>query len=111
MSPVIIHHHHLHSHLQGESTADPTQLLPLPERLFVYEFEIHQQLVGLIIGKFGAYVNYIKAQTGASLLIKDHNKRYKLCAIEGQYFFFFYMSKPVYFMTFFFIQYRYKKRD
>lgn len=59
-------------------------LAPLPERLFVYEFEIPQQLCGLLIGKNGAYVNQIKVKTGASLLIKDHNRRCKICAIEGK---------------------------
>lgn len=61
-------------------------LAPLPERLFVYEFEIPQQLCGLLIGKFGAYVNQIKIKTGASLLIKDYNRRSKICAVEGNYF-------------------------
>lgn len=59
-------------------------LIHLPERLFVYEFEIPQALVGLLIGKFGAFVNEIKAKTGASLLIKDRDRRFKLCAIEGK---------------------------
>lgn len=58
-------------------------LVPLPERLFVYEFEIPQALVGLLIGKYGAFVNQIKVKTGASLLIKDRDRRFKLCAIEG----------------------------
>ena len=60
-------------------------LAPLPERLFVYEFEIPQVLCGLLIGKFGAFVNHIKSKTGASLLIKDRDRRCKLCAIEGIY--------------------------
>lgn len=42
-------------------------------------------LCGLLIGKYGAFVNQIKSKTGASLLIKDHNKRFKLCAIEGDF--------------------------
>ncbi|XP_046447295.1 A-kinase anchor protein 1, mitochondrial-like isoform X2 [Daphnia pulex] len=58
-------------------------LVPLPERLFVYEFEIPQALVGLLIGKYGAFVNQIKDKTGASLLIKDRDRRCKLCAVEG----------------------------
>jgi A-kinase anchor protein 1 len=58
-------------------------LVPLPERLFVYEFEIPQALVGLLIGKYGAFVNQIKVKTGASLLIKDRDRRCKLCAVEG----------------------------
>lgn len=60
-------------------------LAPLPERLFVYEFEILQTLCGLLIGRFGAFVNQIRVKTGASLIIKKHptNKRHKLCAIEG----------------------------
>ncbi|KAK4018116.1 hypothetical protein OUZ56_000185 [Daphnia magna] len=58
-------------------------LVHLPERLFVYEFEIPHALVGLVIGKFGAFVNQIKAKTGASLVIKDRDRRNKLCAIEG----------------------------
>jgi hypothetical protein len=61
-------------------------LVPLPERLFVYEFEIPQALVGLLIGKYGAFVNQIKVKTGASLLIKDRDRRCKLCAIEGIYY-------------------------
>ena len=73
MSPVIHHHHPV-----------PVEVSLAPERLFVYEFEISQLLVGLLIGKMGAYVHYIKAQTGAQLLIKDHNKRYKMCAVEGK---------------------------
>ena len=60
-------------------------LVSLPERLFVYEFEIPQALVGLLIGKYGAFVNQIKVKTGASLLIKDRDRRFKLCAIEGIY--------------------------
>lgn len=67
------------------SPAHAAHLAPLPERLFVYEFEIPQTLCGLLIGRFGAYVHHIKAKTGASLLIKRHmtNKRLKVCAIEG----------------------------
>lgn len=60
-------------------------LVHLPERLFVYEFEIPHALVGLVIGKFGAFVNQIKAKTGASLVIKDRDRRNKLCAIEGKF--------------------------
>lgn len=58
-------------------------LVPLPERLFVYEFEIPDIFVGLLIGKYGAFVNHIRQVTGASLLIKDRNKRCQLCAVEG----------------------------
>ena len=61
-------------------------LAPLPERLFLYEFEIPQTLCGLLIGRYGAFVHHIRAKTGASLVIKKHpsNRRLKLCAIEGK---------------------------
>lgn len=73
---------HGHQHLGDELQRG---LAPLPERLFVYEFEILQTLCGLLIGRFGAFVNQIRVKTGASLIIKKHptNKRHKLCAIEG----------------------------
>jgi len=60
-------------------------LVPLPERLFVYEFEIPQILCGLLIGRYGAYVSHIKSKTGASLFIKEQIKRNRLqlCAVEG----------------------------
>lgn len=73
LSPAVSAHHHLTQHA----------LVPLPERLFVYEFEIPDIFVGLLIGKYGAFVNHIRQVTGASLLIKDRNKRCQLCAVEG----------------------------
>ena len=99
LSPILAHHshgllHHMHSLNQDGSdtgsmlivaNVDGGPVAQLPERLFVYEFEIPQLLVGLLIGKMGAYVNLIKMQTGANLLVRDHNRRYKLCAVEGKF--------------------------
>ena len=95
------------------SPAHAAHLAPLPERLFVYEFEIPQTLCGLLIGRFGAYVHHIKAKTGASLLIKRHmtNKRLKVCAIEGIYIVYNYLYEFLFEFHSFFGYFRDEERN
>lgn len=87
MTPPLSPAHELSTMIPQASAAGGDALIPapLPERLFVYEFEMPQTLCGLLIGRYGAYVNHIKVKTNASLLIRKHpsNRRYKLCAVEG----------------------------
>ncbi|XP_076042507.1 A-kinase anchor protein spoonbill isoform X2 [Oratosquilla oratoria] len=59
---------------------------PLPPQEYIfYEFFIPQVLVGRLIGKKGAMVNKIRAQTDAHLIIlpQNVNRKYKICSVEG----------------------------
>ena len=51
----------------------------------IYEFEIPQNIVGLIIGKKGVVIKDLTAKSGTWILIRDHNwkENYKICTIEG----------------------------
>ena len=59
--------------------------VPLPESLFIYEFEMPQNVCGLLIGRFGAYISGIKSKTGASIFIRERtgHSEFQLCTIEG----------------------------
>lgn len=61
----------------------------MPCHAMIYEFEIPQMIVGRLIGKFGTFVNRIKAETGANIIVKKHhnNSDMKICAVEGKIFF------------------------
>ncbi|CAG7834983.1 unnamed protein product [Allacma fusca] len=56
-----------------------------PSDAMIYEFEMPQSIVGRLIGKFGNYVNKIKATTGANIIVKMHptSGSLKICAVEG----------------------------
>ena len=58
-----------------------------PTDAMIYEFEMPQTIVGRLIGKFGNFVNKIKATTGASIIVKVHHtsSSLKICAIEGKF--------------------------
>lgn len=51
----------------------------------VYEFVLPQHLVGRLIGRHGCFVQEIKKNTNASILIKRHpdTQKLKICAVEG----------------------------
>lgn len=53
--------------------------------LVLYEFEIPQELCGLLIGRNGRHVNFIKQETNANILIKRHPfyTQLKICAVSG----------------------------
>lgn len=53
--------------------------------LVLYEFEIPQELCGLLIGRNGRHVNFIKEKTNANILIKRHPfyTQLKICAVSG----------------------------
>jgi len=65
--------------LSGTASPDPEPVV------LVYEFEIHQDIVGLLIGKRGGFINQLKIKTGANIYIKMHyfNPVMKICCIEG----------------------------
>ncbi|KFM81871.1 A-kinase anchor protein 1, mitochondrial, partial [Stegodyphus mimosarum] len=57
-----------------------------PQQIYVvYEFEILQELCGLLIGRNGRHVNYIKQETNANILIKRHPyfTEKKVCSVTG----------------------------
>ncbi|KAK7083674.1 hypothetical protein SK128_025061 [Halocaridina rubra] len=69
------------SEIEPETLFNPS---PFPVQYIFYEFEIPQALVGRLIGRKGAFVNRIKAQTDATIVVKPHrNRKYKICAVEG----------------------------
>ena len=51
----------------------------------VYQFEILQTLVGLLIGRGGRFVNHVKEATNTSIIIREHpgNPELKVCSIRG----------------------------
>ncbi|CAG0922295.1 unnamed protein product [Notodromas monacha] len=51
----------------------------------LYEFELSQPLVGLLIGKHGCNVHEIRDKCGASVIVRKHpcNHRMKLITVEG----------------------------
>ena len=51
----------------------------------IYEFEIPQHIVGLIIGKKGVVIKDLTNKSGTWILIRDHSFKdnYKICTIEG----------------------------
>ena len=56
-----------------------------PTDAMIYEFEMPQAIVGRLIGRFGNFVNKIKATTGANIIVKMHptSSNMKICAVEG----------------------------
>jgi hypothetical protein len=59
----------------------------LPNHAMIYEFEIPAGIVGRLIGRYGIFVNKIKINTGANIIVKRHhvgNGR-KICAVEGMF--------------------------
>lgn len=58
----------------------------MPNHAMIYEFEIAQTIVGRLIGRYGCFVNKIKYETGANIIVKRHQqtKLTKICAIEGK---------------------------
>lgn len=71
-------------------------MVPLEAGIRIHQFVIQQNLVGLLIGKQGTFVQYIKAQTGASVFVRKHPDtiKYKICAVEGNYFLMVYLCIP-----------------
>ncbi|KHJ49167.1 KH domain protein [Trichuris suis] len=51
----------------------------------IYNFELPNDLVGLLIGRRGAHVQYLEEMTGASISVYDHASftKSRLCAIQG----------------------------
>ncbi|XP_075969628.1 A-kinase anchor protein 1, mitochondrial-like [Anticarsia gemmatalis] len=60
-------------------------MVPSETALRIHQFVIPQSLVGLLIGKHGAFVTQIKAKTGASVYVRRHpdSVKQKICAVEG----------------------------
>jgi len=58
----------------------------LPNHAMIYEFEIPQVIVGRLIGRYGTFVNKIKINTGANIIVKRHHvgAGRKICAVEGK---------------------------
>ncbi|CDW57369.1 a kinase anchor protein [Trichuris trichiura] len=67
----------------NSALASPVQqaLLATP----IYNFELPNDLVGLLIGRHGAHVQYLEEITGASISVYNHASfpKSRLCAIEG----------------------------
>ncbi|XP_054724576.1 KH domain-containing protein akap-1-like [Uloborus diversus] len=69
----------------GKGGSEFQFMLEPQQMCMVYEFEILQELCGLLIGRNGRHVNYIKEETNANILIKRHpyfNDK-KICSITG----------------------------
>uniref|UniRef100_A0A5S6QNK5 KH domain-containing protein n=1 Tax=Trichuris muris TaxID=70415 RepID=A0A5S6QNK5_TRIMR len=51
----------------------------------IYNFEVPNDLVGLLIGRNGAHVQYLQNRSGASVSVYSHwfSSKSRLCAIEG----------------------------
>lgn len=56
--------------------------VPMSEKQ-IYEFKVPKTICGLLIGKYGAFINQIKIKTGASMLIKENDQRTRLCSLKG----------------------------
>lgn len=50
-----------------------------------YDFEISQNHVSTLVGRNGQIVQFVKEQSGASILVRHHptSRKHKLCTIEG----------------------------
>ena len=56
--------------------------LPLPEKI-AYEFAGSLRLFGMLTSQCGAFIDEIKIESGASLLIKEHGQGLKIGRLEG----------------------------
>jgi A-kinase anchor protein 1 len=72
----------LHSGDSGKGSSPPNSV-GAPS--ITYDFLIPVNLIGIIIGRKGQFVNNIKAKTGANVIVKKntHSKKSKICTIEG----------------------------
>lgn len=92
-SPSMCHYSDNHSEGSSDSgkgcseaASPPPAGLPSPQTgLRLYQFIIPQSLVGLLIGKHGAFVSQVKSKTSANIFVKRHpdSVKLKICAIEG----------------------------
>lgn len=110
LSTVIMKEHHHHSSAEspslnidgrsegsqdsgkGASVGVTSSVSPVEELLsgveqpYVYEFEIPQNIVGLIIGRQGVTIKQITEKSGAQMIIRKHytGDNHKICTIEGR---------------------------
>lgn len=92
-SPSMCHFSDNHSEGSSDSgkgcseaaSPPPTNLVPSDTAPRILQFVIPQNLVGLLIGKHGTFVQQIKTQTGASVYVRRHpdSTKFKICAVEG----------------------------
>jgi A-kinase anchor protein 1 len=75
--------------LDGSSNGSPVHDLVVADSGLdmqpMYEFEIQQDLVGLLIGQGGKTIKMLMGESGAHIVIRNHWKteRMKICTIEG----------------------------
>ncbi len=52
----------------------------------LYEFEIPQNIVGLVIGKKGVTINKLTSHSGCHIVIREHTMKNdcKICTLEGE---------------------------
>uniref|UniRef100_T1J2M7 Tudor domain-containing protein n=1 Tax=Strigamia maritima TaxID=126957 RepID=T1J2M7_STRMM len=86
-SPCVSNYSDIHSEEssdsgKGGSDINMPAVKPHP---VVYEFELPQDLCGLLIGQQGSTIKFIKNKTQANIYLKRHhyNSRLKLCTITG----------------------------
>lgn len=72
---------------KGTSTGVMSGISPVTEIELppMYEFEIPQDIVGLIIGRKGTTIKYFTEESGAHIVIRHHyySNKHKICTIEG----------------------------
>jgi A kinase anchor protein, putative len=63
--------------------------ISIDDPYIIYQFEIPQDLCGLLIGTNGHYVNFIKERSNTSLIINRHpyTSFLKICSLEGAFLF------------------------
>lgn len=51
----------------------------------MYEFEVPQDIVGLLIGRKGTTIKWFTDESGAHIVIRHHyySDKHKICTIEG----------------------------
>lgn len=73
---------------KGASVAQTSSVSPaddLIETPLIYEFEIPQSIVGLVIGRQGITIKQFTDRSGAQMIIRRHyaGDNFKICTVEG----------------------------
>lgn len=74
---------------KGTSLGLTSSMSPVEELIeipAVYEFEVPQDIVGLLIGKQGTTIKWLTQESQAHIVIRQHfySDRHKICTLEGE---------------------------